>query len=42
MKSTIEIAIYVCLFVGLYQNWTDFPRPAPRREVSGPLMGIGD
>jgi hypothetical protein len=42
MKSLIDIAVYASIFVALYHNWTDFPRPVPNREVSGPLIGVGD
>ena len=40
MKPVFEIIIYVCMFGGLYLNWTDLPAPKPRPE--GPLILIGD
>jgi hypothetical protein len=38
----IEIIVYVCMFVVLYHNWTDFPTLGHNHEVAGPLIRIGN
>jgi hypothetical protein len=37
MRKTVDWLVIACMFVAVYINWTDFPRPQPVREVTGLL-----
>jgi len=39
MRSTIDAIVIFCMFIALYINWTDFPKP--RQTVIGTLIKIG-
>lgn len=37
MKLTIDWIVIACMFVALYNNWTDFPKQNTPQEVRGAL-----
>ena len=37
MRNTIDIVVYVCMFIALYHNLTSIPHPQPVREIRGLL-----
>ena len=37
MRTRIEIAVYVVLFIALYINWTDVPKQRLPVQVHGTL-----
>ena len=40
MRSTVEWMVIICMFIAIYHNWTDFPKPQRAQEVSGTLIKI--
>ena len=38
-KSSVEFIVYVCMFVAIYHNWTDFPKQ--QQAVHGTLIKLG-
>jgi hypothetical protein len=38
MRKTIDGIVIACMFVALYINWTDFPKPS--QVVSGTLIKL--
>jgi len=38
MKETVDVIVITCMFIAVYINWTDFPKPA--HATSGPLIKI--
>lgn len=40
-RNTIDCIVYACMFIVLYINWTDFPKPVAPCEVRGTLIKIG-
>ena len=38
-KVSVELIVYVCMFVAIYINWTDFPKQ--RQIVHGALIKLG-
>lgn len=39
MKKTVDAIVIACMFVAVYINWTDFPRPL--HTVTVPLIKLG-
>jgi len=40
MRKMVDWLVIAGMFVALYINWTDFPKPQPVREVRGLLEKI--
>jgi hypothetical protein len=36
MRKTVDAIVIVCMFIVIYINWTDFPKPS--HTVTGPLI----
>ena len=39
MRKTVDALVIACMFVAVYINWTDFPRPV--HATTGSLTKIG-
>jgi len=39
MRKTIDAIVIACMFVAIYINWTDFPKPS--HTVQGQLIKSG-
>ena len=40
MRVCIECAVYACMIIALYNNWTSMPQPKYTREVRGILEKV--
>jgi len=39
MRQTVDAIVIACIFVAVYINWTDFPRPL--HTATGSLIKLG-